>query len=135
MTTDSPEPTPEQSMVRLLIADPNGEVFNPSQIQQLLDLERGIVKLAAARALGIIATSEALLAKVIKDGDLATDGAKLAAELRAQAKELRDSHAAEGADGTSEESTSYFGITNIGADATHGPELVNRPPRPMPWGW
>ena len=85
--------------VRLLIAAPGaGEVFTDDQVTAFLAMEGEVVKLAAARALGVIAVSEALIAKVIKDGDLSTDGAKLSAELRAQAKELRESHATELAD-------------------------------------
>lgn len=54
------------------------------------DVPRGGVKRAAADALQAVATSEVLLSKVIRTGDgLATDGAKVAAELRAQAHALR----------------------------------------------
>lgn len=78
--------------VRLLIADlatdPPDRLFTDEQIEAFLDLEGG-VKCAAAAALGAIAVSEALVSKVIRTLDLATDGAKLAAELRARAKELR----------------------------------------------
>ena len=38
----------------------------------------------------MLATSETLISKVIRTDDLQTDGAKLGAELRAQAKELQD---------------------------------------------
>jgi hypothetical protein len=44
---------------------------------------------AAADALDAIATSEALISKVIKTQDLATNGAQTAAALRAQAATLR----------------------------------------------
>ena len=38
----------------------------------------------------MLATSEALINKVIRTSDYTTDGAKLGAELRAQAKQLND---------------------------------------------
>lgn len=60
------------------------------------DAPRGAVKRAAADALQAVATSEVLLSKVIRTGDgLATDGAKVAAELRAQAQALRVQAAAD----------------------------------------
>lgn len=105
------DPLDDNATVRLLIAAPGvDEVFTDAQISAFLRLEGGAVKLAAARALGAIAVNEALVSKVIKDGDLSTDGAKLAAELRAQAKELRDSHASDLADG---DDGFYFGVVDL----------------------
>lgn len=77
--------------VRLLIADtdPASRLFRADQIMDFLDMEGGSVKLAAAQALDAIAVSEVLVSKVIKTQDLSTDGAKVGAELRARAKELR----------------------------------------------
>jgi hypothetical protein len=82
--------TPVQ-LVRLLIADcdPDGALLRTDQIEGLIALEGGNVKLAAAQALDTIAVSEVLVSKVIKTQDLSTDGAKVAAELRARAAELR----------------------------------------------
>lgn len=101
----------DKATVRLLIAAPGvDEVFTDAQITAFLQLEGHAVKLAAARALSVIATNEALVSKVIKDGDLSTDGAKLAAELRAQARELRDSHAADLDDG---DDGFYFGVVDL----------------------
>jgi hypothetical protein len=48
------------------------------------------VKRAAAQAKLVLATSEALINKVISTYDYKTDGAKLGAELREQAKALRE---------------------------------------------
>lgn len=48
------------------------------------------IRRAAASALDAIATSETLVSKAIRTQDLSTDGAKVGAELRAQAKALRD---------------------------------------------
>jgi hypothetical protein len=64
-------------------------IFNDSQIQAFLSLYGTNVKRAAAQAKLVLATSEALINKVISTDDLKTDGAKLAAELRAQALMLR----------------------------------------------
>jgi hypothetical protein len=64
-------------------------IFNDSQIQAFLSLYGTNVKRAAAQAKLVLATSEALINKVIRTGDYATDGAKLGAELRAQAADLR----------------------------------------------
>lgn len=76
--------------VRLLIPDTdeqNALLIDP-QINALLDME-GSVKLAAASALELIASNEALVGKVITTQDLSTDGPKVAAELRARAAGLR----------------------------------------------
>lgn len=77
--------------VRLLINDTNttAEVFSDLEVQALLDLEGGNVKLAAAQALDTIADDEALTSKAIRSQDLTTDGAKVAAILRARAASLR----------------------------------------------
>jgi hypothetical protein len=88
--------------VRLLIPDteqlldPSGThdhgeyIFSDAQIQAFLSLYGNSVKRAAAQAKLVLATSETLISKVIRTDDLQTDGAKLGAELRAQAKELQE---------------------------------------------
>lgn len=63
-------------------------LFNDSQIQAFATLYSNNVKRAAAQAKLVLATSETLISKVIRTDDLQTDGAKLGAELRAQAVEL-----------------------------------------------
>ena len=65
-------------------------LFSDAQIQAFASLYSNNVKKAAAQAKLTLAASEALISKVIKTNDLQTDGAKLGAELRAQAKALRD---------------------------------------------
>lgn len=81
--------------VRLLIPDTEqigdtpAYLFSDPQIQAFLALYGNNVKRAAAQAKLVLATSEALINKVIKTYDFQTDGAKLGAELRAQAAELR----------------------------------------------
>ena len=73
-------------------ADPSANaeyIFNDSQIQAFAALYSNSVKRAAAQAKLTLATSEAWINKVISTYDLKTDGAKLGAELREQAKQLR----------------------------------------------
>ena len=96
-----PDYTTAVGQVRLLIpdveqldnlADPTASaeyLFNDSQIQAFLALYANNVKRAATQAKLVLATSEALINKVIRTADYTTDGAKLGAELRAQAAELR----------------------------------------------
>lgn len=76
--------------VRLLISDhdPDNRILEDSQIQGLLALSGENVHRAAARALRMIAASEVLISKKITTQDLSTDGPAVAAELRAQAKDL-----------------------------------------------
>ena len=75
------------------LADPTATaayLFNDDQIQAFASLYSNNVKRAAAQAKLVLATSEALINKVIRTSDYTTDGAKLGAELRAQAKQLND---------------------------------------------
>jgi hypothetical protein len=75
------------------LANPDADasyVFSDAQIQAFATLYTNNVKRAAAQAKLVLATSEALISKVIKTDDLQTDGAKLGAELRAQAKQLQE---------------------------------------------
>jgi hypothetical protein len=88
--------------VRLLIPDTeqltdlaNAEqhseyIFSDAQVQAFLTLYSNNVKRAAAQAKLVLATSESLINKVIRTADYTTDGAKLGAELRAQAKALQE---------------------------------------------
>ena len=90
LPTDYTNGDPVQQ-VRLLIADvdPDREVFTDEQLSTFAAMEAGSVKRAAAAALDAIAVSELLVSKVIRTQDLTTDGAKVAAELRARATQLR----------------------------------------------
>lgn len=81
--------------VRLLIPDTAHDedglyLFEDEQLDALLDLYGDNVKRAAAQAKDIIASDTVMLLKVIRTDDLQVDGAKVAAELRLQAKALRD---------------------------------------------
>jgi hypothetical protein len=83
--------TSNRDRVRLLINDDGdgGNVFPDAAIDAFLSMEGDNVKRAAAQALDTIADDEALTSKVIRSQDLSTDGASLAAGLRARAQELR----------------------------------------------
>lgn len=86
------DPTTSIGRVRLLATDLDEvtPLFEDAQIQAFLAMEGNRVRRAAAMALETIAVSEALISKVIRTLDLQTDGTKVAAELRARAKSLRD---------------------------------------------
>lgn len=86
-----PPPTDEQADVRLLIADTSAanRIFSTQQIAQFLRLNGDNIRRAAAQALDVMASNEAMVSKVIKTKDLSTDGAKVADSLRKQAAELR----------------------------------------------
>lgn len=77
--------------VRLLIADTDEDnlLLSDEQIDAFLAMAPR-VKRAAAQALDAIASSEVLISKKIRTQDLQTDGPAVAAELRAQAKALRE---------------------------------------------
>lgn len=86
----------DAGLVRLLINDTDmtALLFSDPQIGAFLAME-GTVKRAAAQALDTIASNEAMVFKAIRIMDLSVDGPKVAAELRARAKELRSQDAAE----------------------------------------
>lgn len=100
-STVTTDPTTTIGLVRLLITDVDeaAPVFTDEQITAFLTLEGDNVRLAAAQALDTMASSEVLISKVIRTQDLQTDGAKVAAELRARAQALRDQAADRDADG------------------------------------
>lgn len=97
-----PDYTTVVGQIRLLIPDTeqlenladstqsDAYIFNDAQLQAFASLYGNNVKRAAAQAKLVLATSEALINKVIRTYDFTTDGAKLGAELRAQAKQLQE---------------------------------------------
>lgn len=87
--------TSPAGQVRLLIPDTaqdeNDEyIFTDGQIAAFLSIYKDNIKRAAAQALDVLATDTALLLKVVRTDDLQVDGVKVAAELRARAKSLRE---------------------------------------------
>jgi hypothetical protein len=87
------DPTTDIGKVRVIIGDKlqAGALFTDEEIQAMLDMEDGEIKLAAATLLDQVASSQALLQKKIKLGDIQTDGPAVAASIREQAKALRAS--------------------------------------------
>lgn len=86
-----PPLTTDLRRLRLLIGDtdPANRIFRLDELNDFLALEGG-VKLAAAQALDVVASSEALVSKKIRTQEgLTTDGPAVARELRARASELR----------------------------------------------
>lgn len=77
--------------VRLLITDrdSSNQTFSDEEIAAFLTLSGSVFR-AAAQALDVIATNEALVQKRIKTLSLQTDGPAVAAELRKQAEALRE---------------------------------------------
>lgn len=116
------DPSTDVGKVRMLIndVDESDEVFTDPELEAFLALEGDAIKLAAAQAIDSQATNEALAAKVLKDHQLSTDGAKLADALRKHAANLRTQHydAAE-ADG-------YFEVVDFTGDGL--PELADWAP-------
>lgn len=80
------------SAIRWRISDKDATfpIFVDAEIKLALQEEGFNLKRAAAFCLEAIASNEALTQKVIKILQFSTDGAKVAAELRANAKLLRD---------------------------------------------
>lgn len=95
--TAVPAPTDDRDYVRDLIADhAEDPLLTDEQLDRLLRVE-GDPRLAAARALDMIAVSEVLVSKKIRTQDLQTDGPAVAAELRSLARALRNEYDAEDA--------------------------------------
>lgn len=69
--------------------DTDNPIFQDEELQAFFDQELH-VKLACARVLEVVAVRQAYILKVITNLGLTTNGAALAAEFRAQAKQLRD---------------------------------------------
>jgi hypothetical protein len=111
-----------RDLVRFLINDPAGTdpVFTNDEIDGFLEIEGGVVKLAAAQAIDTIADNEALTSKAIRTQDLATDGAKVAESLRKRAAALRSQAAA---DDAASDDGAYFSIVPING-VSNGPELT-----------
>lgn len=73
-------------------------IFNDKMLQAYVSLARGNVYRAAAIAVNTLATTEALVLKVLKSDDRQTDGAKLADALGRRAQWLDEQADAEDQD-------------------------------------
>lgn len=87
-------PAPVDPAVANVVITYRHTLLSDASLADLIALEGGNDKLAAAAALDIIASSEALISKKIELLDLKTDGPAVANALRAHAKSLRDQVAA-----------------------------------------
>lgn len=95
------DPSTDPGKVRLLIKDTDtataeNQIFQDAEIEAYLAIHDGDVKLAAAEALDTMATSQALLLKKLKLGDIGTDGPAVAASLRNHAATLRAQASSDG---------------------------------------
>lgn len=88
-------------LIRLRIGDKDGDnpIFDDGEIAAFLTAEGDDWRRGAALALETMASSEAMIQKVIRTLELQTDGAKLATEFRAQAAALRSQAATGSATG------------------------------------
>lgn len=88
-------------MVRLLLNDitETALVFSDDELEALVTLEGGSVKLAAAQAIDTNATNLVLASRVLRTQDVQTDGAKVADAMRKHADRLREQAAADAEDG------------------------------------
>lgn len=78
--------------IRLLVGDLDigeNQIFDDDQLNGFLSIADGSTKRAAADAIDVIATSEALISKVIQTQDRSVDGSKTADALRKHAAALR----------------------------------------------
>lgn len=101
------------TMIRTLISDlGDPPILTDENIETFLSVEGGSVKRAAAAALYAIASSEALLSKVISTQDRSVDGAKVSDALRSHAYALRQQ-------ADKEEDEGFFMLTSIGPTISH----------------
>lgn len=86
------DPNTNIGIMRTIIQDKNIEqaLFSDDDLTVLLSLNGNDVRLAAAAALDIMASNQAMILKVIRLLDLSTDGEAVARALRAHAKQLRE---------------------------------------------
>lgn len=96
-------------------------LLSDASLTDLLALEGGNVKLAAAAALDIIASSEALISKKIELLDLKTDGPAVARALREHAQRLRD----QVADGVGDDPAALFDWAEMAVDGFAAREKLN----------
>lgn len=107
---------------RITDKDPDFAIFDDDEIATAIVMEAGVIKRAAALCLETIAADEALVQKVIKILQLSTNGPAVAAELRANAKLLRD----QAADEVTGEDSATFDIAEwVVDDFTLRQRLIN----------
>lgn len=90
VTFVAPPPAAPDPAVPNVVITYRHTLLSDASLLELIALEGGNDKLAAAAALDVIASSEALISKKIELLDLKTDGPAVAKALRDHAKSLRD---------------------------------------------
>lgn len=86
------DPTNDQGKVRLGIVDTSSSpTFSDAEIQAFLDMNDGSIKFAIASGLESKAALYASRSPDLKVLDIQVDFSKAAADLRAQAKQIRES--------------------------------------------
>lgn len=104
--------------------DTDKPIFTDEELQAFYDQEHSNVKLAAARVLNVVASRQAYILKVITNLGLTTNGAALAAEFRAQAKQLRD-EAATDAQVSTDDDTGFDIAEMVVDDNTYADVVLN----------
>jgi hypothetical protein len=98
--------------------DPQNAILQDEEYQAALDMNGGVVKLAAADALDVIANDAALVDRKIAVLGIDADGPAVAKELRVHAQRLRDQVAAaqkleaEAAAEAEDDGEGYIGIVD-----------------------
>lgn len=123
----------QRRQIRLLLSDVDPDVgkrvFTDTDLDDFLTLSRGtgtpLVMRAAALAIETNADNEALASKVLNDGRLSTDGAKLSAALLARAKVLRATADRDEADDADEDDDVYFALVPTIPGSAGRPELTS----------
>lgn len=94
-------------------------ILSDTDVQTFLDLNASSIRLASADALDAIASSEALVQKVLRILDVSTDGAAVARALRDHAKALREQELYASDAGA-------FDFANVVVDRTSYWELIQK---------
>lgn len=104
--------------------DTDTPIFTDEELQAFYEQEHSNVKLAAARVLNVVASRQAYILKVITNLGLSTNGAALAAEFRAQAKQLRE-EAASDANVATDDDTGFEIAEMVVDDNTYADVVLN----------
>ncbi|CAM3775891.1 hypothetical protein [Alkalicoccus chagannorensis] len=109
------DPKTKKGRIRLVIADTNEDnrYFDDDEIEAFLAMEDGEWKLAAARALETMASSETIILKVVTSQDTQTNGPQVAADLRKAAQQLRKDYEEEGGFAIVEQANDMFSAREL----------------------
>jgi len=124
--------------VRVLLGDTEAEnvesgigeyvYFGDAEISAFLEMYGGNVKLAAARAMETIASSQALLLKSWSSDDLAVNGDRIAESLRKIAAQLRE-------EALAEEASEYFNLIKMYVDGQDRDDFAEQEYYPKRTWW